>query len=185
MQSVSNAWISGLSHSHCPVYQNWHKTRANISWLCYQYFNSYWSAIQKHHICTGGVHGTSGKLVLHLVLWMLLLVDPNSVCRNTVFTRSDAAATIYFIMQFCAASIWERRLLNSVLLVKSFVNVRALRKASFFKKELWCDLGLKQTFQLLDQPPLCHKLDLQSSSYLHGTSSPFPRTRMSWRRTNL
>ena len=27
--------------------------------------------------------------------------------KNTVFARSDAAATIYFIVQFCAASIQE------------------------------------------------------------------------------
>ena len=32
-----------------------------------------------------------------------------------------------------AATNRERRLLNSVLLVKSFVNVRALRKASFIR----------------------------------------------------
>ena len=30
-----------------------------------------------------------------------------------IFARSDAAATIYFIAQFCAASIWERRLIES------------------------------------------------------------------------
>ena len=53
--------------------------------------------------------------------------------------------------------LFERCLLNSVLLVKSFVNVRASSKASF-NKELQCsDLVLKQTFQLLDQPPLCYK----------------------------
>ena len=54
---------------------------------------------------------------------------------STVFARSDAAATIYFIRQFCAASIRERCLLNSVLSVKSLVNVHvsALRKASFVR----------------------------------------------------
>ena len=31
----------------------------------------------------------------------------------TVFARSDAAATIYFIAQFCAASIRERLLIKS------------------------------------------------------------------------
>ena len=67
---------------------------------------------------------------------------------TTVFARSDAAATIYFITQFCAASIRERRLLK-----KSFVNVKAS-----FNKELRCgDLVLKQTLQLLDEPPLCYK----------------------------
>ena len=47
---------------------------------------------------------------------------------HTVFARSDAVATIYFITQFCAASIREQRLLNSVASVKTFVNVRVLRK---------------------------------------------------------
>ena len=51
----------------------------------------------------------------------------------TVFTRSNAMATIYFIMQFCVASNRERRLLNSVLSAKSFVNATLLRKASFIK----------------------------------------------------
>ena len=67
-------------------------------------------------------------------------------------------ATIYFITQFCAASNREQSLLNSVFSVKTFLNVKALRKASFvsINKELRCsDLVLKQTFQLLDQPLLC------------------------------
>ena len=34
----------------------------------------------------------------------------------TVFARSDAAATIYFITRFCAATIRERRLFLSSLL---------------------------------------------------------------------
>ena len=79
---------------------------------------------------------------------------------NTVFARSDAVATIYFITQFCAASIRERHLLNSMLLVKSFVNVRALRKSQFYKinEELqYGDLVMKHTFQFLDQSPLCYK----------------------------
>ena len=70
-----------------------------------------------------------------------------------------------------AATNWEWRLLNSVLSVKSFVVVRAFRKASFVKinKELQCDdLVFEQAFQL-DQPPLCYK------GYLHGTSNPFHR----------
>ena len=57
---------------------------------------------------------------------------------TTIFAWSDTAATIYFIAQFCAASIREqllieRRLLKSVLSVKSYVIVRALRKASCIK----------------------------------------------------
>ena len=38
--------------------------------------------------------------------------DCESFC-NTVFARSDAAATIYFITQFCAASIREQLLIES------------------------------------------------------------------------
>ena len=64
------------------------------------------------------------------------------------------------IAQFCAASIRERRLLNSVFSVKFFVIVRALRKASFIRRI---------TMQL-DQPLLCYE-----AVYLHGTSNPFPR----------
>ena len=122
---------------------------------------------------------------------------------TTTFARSDASATIYSIMHYCAASNWEWHLLNSLLLVKFFVNGRALRKINFIRlakncnavtwfwskrsslrvafikltvigkifrewkgfeknqfyktsKELWCDdFVLKQTFQLLDQPPFC------------------------------
>ena len=33
--------------------------------------------------------------------------------RYTVFARSDAAATIYFVHQFCVASIRERHLFRS------------------------------------------------------------------------
>ena len=51
----------------------------------------------------------------------------------TIFARSDAAATIHFIVQFCAATNRERHLLNLVLSVTSFLTVRALRKASFYK----------------------------------------------------
>ena len=58
---------------------------------------------------------------------------PHSFWALTVFTRSNAVATIYFIMQFCVASNQERRLLNSVLSAKSFINARSLRKASFIK----------------------------------------------------
>ena len=59
-----------------------------------------------------------------------------------------------------AATNRERRLLNSVFLVKFFVIVRALRKASF----------IRRIAMQLDQPPLCYK-----AVYLHGTSNPFPR----------
>ena len=50
---------------------------------------------------------------------------------STTCTESHAHKTAY--MQFCAVYIRERHLLNSVLLIKFFVNVRALRKASFIR----------------------------------------------------
>ena len=43
------------------------------------------------------------------MVWQL-----NTCTCNTVFALLDAAATIYFARQFGAASIGERRLLNSV-----------------------------------------------------------------------
>ena len=105
----------------------------------------------------------------------------------TIFAQSDTAATIYFIIVLCGfysreATNREQRLLNSVLSVKSCVNLRALRKSQFYKfnKELWSgDLVLKQTFQLLDQPPLCYKVVptqlLQSISSFFFYFSDFTR----------
>ena len=96
------------------------------------------------------------------------LPHPNT---HTVFARSNAAATIYSIAQFCAAFIRERRLLNSGFSLKSFVIVRALRKASFRHKineELRCGgLVLKQTFFSLISRRFATK------RYLHDTSDPF------------
>ena len=79
-------------------------------------------------------------------------------------------ATIYFIVQFCAASIQERRLLNSVLSVKYLVIVRALRKASFIRLTKNCDAvtwGWSKPSSLISRR-------FASKRYLHGTSNPFP-----------
>ena len=72
-------------------------------------------------------------------------------------------ATIYFIAQFCAASIRERLLraafIKLSVIGKIFRNCKGFEKSQFHKinEELRRgDLGLKQTFQL-DQPPLCFK----------------------------
>ena len=58
-----------------------------------------------------------------------------------------------------AATNRERRLLNSVSSVKVFrTECKCFEKSQFYKlnKKYRCgDLVLKQTFQLLDQPPLC------------------------------
>ena len=44
-----------------------------------------------------------------------VILEQKLLCENTVFARSDATAAIYFIAQFCVASIREQCLLNSVL----------------------------------------------------------------------
>ena len=51
----------------------------------------------------------------HFVLWKDVLseFDYWTLAVSTVFARSDAAATIYFIAQFCAAFIRERLLIES------------------------------------------------------------------------
>ena len=59
-----------------------------------------------------------------------------------------------------AATNWERHLLNSVFLVKFFVIVRALRKASFIRltKGLWCSFISRR---------------FAAKWYLHSTSNSF------------
>ena len=44
--------------------------------------------------------------------------------QDTIFARSDAAATIYFIMQFCTVSIQERLLIKSGMLFNSVLSVK-------------------------------------------------------------
>ena len=110
--------------------------------------------------------GGSHSLVMSKIERTLCLLVETGAKVYTVFARSDAAAIIYFITQFCAASIREWRLLNSVVSVKSFVYVRTLRIASYkINKELRSDLLLKQNFKLVDQPSLSYKA---VRSYLHG-----------------
>ena len=55
----------------------------------------------------------------------------------------------------------EWRLLKLSVVGKILPKCKGFAKSQFWKinKELWCgDLVLKQTFQLLDQPPLCYKV---------------------------
>ena len=47
--------------------------------------------------------------------WVRSLVS--MYLKNTVFARSDAAATIHFIVQFCVASIRERLLIIALMTV--------------------------------------------------------------------
>ena len=105
----------------------------------------------------------------------------------TIFARSDAVATIYFITQFCVASIREQLLIERAfiklsVISKIFCKCKGFEKSQFYRfiKELRCgDLVLKQTFQLLDQPPLCYKAvptrHLQSVS-LFSSSNDFTRS---------
>ena len=88
----------------------------------------------------------------------------------TVFAWSNAVATIYFIAQFCAASIWERCLLNSVLPVKSIVTVRVLRKASFITLTKNCDA----VTWFWSKPSSLISRGFATKRYLHCTSNLFP-----------
>ena len=57
-----------------------------------------------------------GPVLLHVQQQRLLTVLCLSlplIKEYTVFARSDAVATIYFVAQFCAASIRERLLIKS------------------------------------------------------------------------
>jgi len=80
---------------------------------------------------------------------------------HTVFAQSDATAT------------------NRERCLKSFVNVRALRTASFIRStKNYGDLILKQNFQLLDQSSLSYKAvptwHLQSVSSLSSCNDFTP-----------
>ena len=91
--------------------------------------------------------------------------------KHTVFARSDATATIYFIVQFCAASIREQHLLNSVLSVKPLVIVRALRKASFIRLMKNCEVV---TWFWSKPSSYLISCRFATKRYLHGTSNLFP-----------
>ena len=95
------------------------------------------------------------------------------ICSGlTVFARSDSAATHRTIL--CgfysrAATNQERRLFNSVFSVKSFVIVRALRKASFIRlTNLRCG-------DLICKPSSLISPRFATKRYLHRTSNLFPR----------
>ena len=45
--------------------------------------------------------------------YIICLAAKGYADADTIFARSDAVATIYFITQFCAASIREWRLIES------------------------------------------------------------------------
>ena len=53
---------------------------------------------------------------------------------NTVYARSDAAATTYFMRELCAATVWERRLVESS--VYSLQPRRPLPRFNFCRKHV-------------------------------------------------
>ena len=55
----------------------------------------------------------------------------NFIC--TIFAQSDGAATIYFITQFCVASIRERLLIEKVFIKLSVIG-KIFRKCKDFEK---------------------------------------------------
>ena len=69
-----------------------------------------------------------------------------------------------------AATNRERRLFSSVFSVKSFVIVRALRKASFIRLTKNCDAV---TWFWSKHSSLINRR-FATKQYLHGTSNPFP-----------
>ena len=71
---------------------------------------------------------------MHGELWCCKQTSIMDHYRYTVVPYLLDQMPRLLIAQFCAAFIRERRLLSSVLSVKSLVIVRALRKASFIKK---------------------------------------------------
>jgi len=68
-----------------------------------------------------------------------------SVSLDTVFTQSDAVATIYFIPQFCAAFIRKRCLLNSG---------REMKKSIASRKAEWLQMPGSQSEETLPHLPL-------------------------------
>ena len=79
-------------------------------------------------------------------MWTVLVHTQNfpacnqfvEIATSTVFVRSDAVATIYFIAQLCGfysrvATNRERHLLNSVLSVKSSVIGKGFEKIRLMK----------------------------------------------------
>ena len=55
--------------------------------------------------------GADNKEDFHSDLYDIMMKSAQPISQ--VFAWSDAVATIYFIVQFCAASIWERLLIKS------------------------------------------------------------------------
>ena len=63
--------------------------------------------------CIGWQSTYVNKKYVPCIKWNTLPTWPHYSTLNTIFARSDAVATIYFVHQFCAASIWEQQLFKS------------------------------------------------------------------------
>ena len=85
----------------------------------------------------------------------------------TVFARSDAAATIYFIVQFCAASIREWRLL---LFSKILRNCKGFEKSQLYKITKNCNV----VTWLWSKPSSLISRCFATKRYLHSTPNQFP-----------
>ena len=79
--------------------------------------------------------GLKVKLQPHVLDFCSLEIT--SIYRICSIRRHGYNYTILCGFYSRAATIWEQHLLNSVLSVKSFVNVRALRKVSFIRLAMW------------------------------------------------
>jgi len=137
------------------------------AWICYLACDLYCTCKLYIRTCGELVLLTSYTFSKETVTFMKSV----QVVSFTVFARSDATATIYFIVQFCVASIWKWLLIESgiyltLFSVKSFLIVRALRKASFIRLTKNCDAVTWFWNKQIS-------LHFATKQYLHGTSNPF------------
>jgi len=88
---------------------------------------------------------------------------------HTIFARSDATVAIYFMAQFCVASIWEWCLLNSGWKMK---------KSTASRKVEWQQMPGSQSKETWPRLPLQQIPSLRSQT-------PSQMLKMSWRRTSL
>ena len=104
---------------------------------------------------------------------------------STVFARSDTTGTIYLFCYLRVATNREQRLLNSVLLVKSFINVKALGKASFIRRQQMPGSQSKETLPRLPLQWIASTRNQILSQMLKMTKMNWRRTSLYWRTANL
>ena len=99
--------------------------------------------------------------------WHLVIQDVQYVirCTDRICLIRHRGYYLFHLAILCGfhlrpATNREWRLVKLSVRGKIFRNFKSIEKCQFYNinKELRCgDLVLKQTFQLLDQPPLCYK----------------------------